>query len=122
MSDLSPIQTYDEAMAEAVALGLMTAGGTATDRCQCPTCGRVFSTDPNFMRHLNPDRYRAGFDKSLNCLDPAGVGLVTTALPSGVLEWHRPGSDTPVEARFGLRGDGGTDAGVPGQESLEKAV
>jgi hypothetical protein len=56
-------QTYEEAMAEAISLGLMTASGNATDRCQCPTCGAVFSTEGNFDRHLAKGRYA---DRSLS--------------------------------------------------------
>lgn len=47
---------YRAALAAAHRLGLMTASGDATDRCQCPTCGAVFSTEGNFDRHLTPGR------------------------------------------------------------------
>lgn len=87
----SPDEVYEQAMAEAVSLGLMS-DGHATDRCQCPTCGAVFSTDGNFRRHLTRNRYRDGFDGPW-CRPPADVGLIET---NGV--WRRPGPDPDQEA------------------------
>jgi hypothetical protein len=67
-------EDYDAAMAHAERLGLMS-DGHATDRCQCSECGRVFSTEPNFDRHLTPGRLADDFDGDW-CRSPAGVGLV----------------------------------------------
>ena len=61
----SPDLVYPEAMAEAAALGLMTAGGEATDYCQCTDCGKVFTTEGNFNTHRPRGK----------CVDPATVGL-----------------------------------------------
>ncbi len=80
----------DEAMAHAQRLGLMTSAGNATDRCQCPTCGVVFSTESNFDRHLIAVRREEGFEGDW-CQDPATVGLIGSA---GV--WHLPGPEAPV--------------------------
>jgi hypothetical protein len=65
---------------------LLYSGSTPTERCQCPQCGSVFSTDTNFDRH---QRLR---EDGVECLDPVGVGLVSTG---GV--WHRPGPPMPIE-------------------------
>src|SRR5215469_13906880 len=51
---------------------------------QCPKCGRVFSTDRNCELHK---RYLKG--GGLECLDPAGIGLVSTER-RGVPVWHLP--------------------------------
>ena len=91
---------YDEAMAHAVRLGLLTASGGATDRCQCPTCGQVFSTEANFDRHLSPDRQAEDFAGKW-CRDPATVDLIR----SGIV-WHRPG---PPEPHSALREKSGAD-------------
>lgn len=80
---------YTVAMAEAFALGLTDMYGTATGRCQCPTCGEVFSTDSNFTRHLggsSAERLSDDFEGPW-CLDPATVGLIQT----GGTCWHQPG-------------------------------
>jgi hypothetical protein len=66
----------DEAMAEAVRLGLMSSSGQPTDRAQCRTCEAAFSTDGNFDRHLTKGRNAGDFD-----------GLVQNA--KGV--WTQPG-------------------------------
>lgn len=79
---------YDEAMAEAIALGLMTTSGQATDRCACPSCGAVFSTVGNFDRHLTPGRNAEGYDGPW-CRPPADVGLVQHARGW----WHQPGPE-----------------------------
>lgn len=81
------VTTYEDAVAEANQLGLMS-DGKATDRAQCPTCEAVFSTSGNFDRHLTKHRYREGFTGDW-CQDPASVGLVQNVL--GV--WLQPGSD-----------------------------
>jgi hypothetical protein len=57
------VETYDESRNKHIELGLMTATGIATDRCQWTECGEVFSTCGNF------DRHRRGDD----CLPPATV-------------------------------------------------
>jgi hypothetical protein len=66
---------YAEAVAEAQRLGLMTVGGMATDRCQCTSCGEVFSTGTNFDAHLAPGRQAEGYLGPW-CRPPAEVGLV----------------------------------------------
>ena len=78
---------YDEALAEAQRLGLMS-GSIATDRCQCRTCGEVFTTEANFDRHLTPGRTADDFDGSW-CQPPAAVGLIQ----HGGGWWHQPGPD-----------------------------
>ena len=64
------------------------SGSIATDRCQCPTCGEVFTTVANFDRHLLPGRTADDFDGS-RCQPPAAVGLIQN---SGGW-WHQPGPD-----------------------------
>lgn len=78
---------YDEAVAEAQKSGLMS-GSIATDRCQCPACGEVFTTEGNFDRHLTPGRTADEFDGPW-CQSPAAVGLIKY---SGGW-WHQPGPD-----------------------------
>ena len=82
------VTTYEEAMAEAIQLGLMTRNGEATDRCQCTTCGEVFSTEGNFDRHLTRNHNRDGFTGPW-CQPPASADLIQNDL--GV--WHQPGPD-----------------------------
>jgi hypothetical protein len=92
--------TYDEAMAEAARLGLMAGPtGKATDRCQCPTCGEVFSTEANFDRHLTPGRNADGFEGEW-CREPSTVGLVQHARGW----WLQPGSEVAVLTRAGNAG------------------
>lgn len=95
---------YEEAMADAVALGLLTASGVATNRCQCPTCANVFSTEGNFTRHLVRNRNRDGYEGPW-CRRPGAARLVQT---SGV--WHQPGSEDAVAARRSSDHAGGTVA------------
>jgi hypothetical protein len=88
------MRSYDDAMAEAVSLGLMTKNGEATDRCQCPTCDAVFSTVGNF------DRHRTGGE----CSPPASVGLIQHE--GGW--WHMPG---PAEDGWNRRSRSHVDGG-----------
>jgi hypothetical protein len=90
------VQTYEEAMAEAIELGLMSPNGQATDRCQCPTCGEVFTTEGNFDRHLMPGRNVDGYDGPW-CRPPSEVGLVQT---EGHRWWHQPDAEGPVLGRM----------------------
>ena len=94
--------TYAAAMAEAVELGLMTKSAEATDRCQCPTCGEVFSTEANFDRHLARGRNRDDYTGPW-CRPPAKMGLIKTGQ-----EWHRPGSNEGVAALRGSHPAGGS--------------
>ena len=87
---MSDEATYNEAVAEAQGLGLMS-GSIATDRCRCRTCGEVFTTEGNFDRHLTPGRNVDGFVGSW-CQPPAAVGLIQH---SGGW-WHQPGAEEPV--------------------------
>ena len=81
---------YADAVAEAQRLGLMTASGHGTDRCQCPECGEVFSTESNFDRHLQPAAIRFADDyEGPWCRPPAQVGLVHSE--GGA--WHLPGPE-----------------------------
>jgi hypothetical protein len=96
---------YSAALAEAIELGLMTAKGEATERCQCAECLKVFSTEHSFDTHRVDDR----------CVYPKQAGLVQH--PAGW--WHRPGADEgwtkSLRARTGVHHDGGANAGtVPG--------
>jgi len=91
-------------MTEATALGLMTAKGEATERCQCPTCSQVFSTDRNFRRHLTRNRNAEGFDGSW-CHPPDDVGLVYEPPRCGI---SLPGLEDGSEPVFRPRGDGRT--------------
>ncbi len=93
-------EVYAAAMAEAIQLGLMTAKGEATDRCQCSLCGAVFSTVANF------DRHRAGDA----CHPPAEVGL----LQHPRAWWLQPGPETPLSALRGSDGDGRSLSPPPG--------
>jgi hypothetical protein len=79
---------FDGAMAHAIKLGLTTANGNPTSRCQCPTCGEVFSTEKNFDRHLTPGRLADGFDGDW-CQDPATRGMVLKV--NGV--WCQPAEE-----------------------------
>ena len=79
---------YGEAVAEAQRLGLMS-GSIATNRCQCSTCGEVFTTEANFDRHLVPGRTADDFDATW-CQPPAAAGLIQ----HGGGWWHQPGPDT----------------------------
>ena len=95
------MQTYEEAMAEAVGLGLMTEAGKATDRCQCSECRCVFSTEGNFDRHRNRD----------GCREPSTVGLIQH--PRGW--WLQPGpAGGHPKAGSGVRRGRGSDAGAAG--------
>lgn len=84
-------------MAEAVRLRLMISSGAATERCECPTCGRVFSTDGNFRRHLTPGRLLEGYDGPW-CRDPATVGMVQHERGW----WLEPAPEGPLPVRRGL--------------------
>ena len=53
----------------------MTAAVTGR-RCQCPTCGDVFSTEANFARHLIRDRDDRNCIVKIRCKSPSLVGLV----------------------------------------------
>jgi hypothetical protein len=90
---------FDEAMAHAIRLGLMTPAGAATNRCQCPTCGEVFSTEGNFDRHLTRGRLAEGFAGEW-CQDPAAAGLVRTGVA-----WHQPGPELSQGAHSDLWGE-----------------
>jgi hypothetical protein len=94
-------EDYDEAMAHARRLRLMTESGDATDRCQCPTCGEVSLTEGNFHRHLTPGRLAEDFVGNW-CRDPAGVGLVKDG--GGI--WHLPGPEVPIARSARLVGSG----------------
>ena len=60
---MSDDEIYDGAVAEAQVSGLMS-GSIATDRCQCLTCGEVFTTESNFDRQMVPGRIADDFDGS----------------------------------------------------------
>jgi hypothetical protein len=92
---------YDEAVAEAIELGLMTSVGEATERAQCPTCGEVFSTDANFERHLSKGRNREDYDGPW-CQPPASVGLIQHKRGW----WQLPGPDP--DRSIIRRSDGGS--------------
>ena len=65
----------EAAITEASRIGLLTKSGAATDRCQCSTCGKVFSTEANFDRHLTPARDRFAEDYGGPwCPDPGTMG------------------------------------------------
>lgn len=84
---MSNDEIYDEAVSEAQRLGLMS-GGIATDRCQCSTCGEVFTTEGNFDRHLTPGRNDDDFDGTW-CQQPATVDLIQHERGW----WHQPAPD-----------------------------
>jgi hypothetical protein len=82
---------YADAVAEAQRLGL-TTGSHATDRCQCPECGEVFSAASNFDRHLQRAAVRFADDYDGPwCCPPREVGLVQSQ--GGW--WHLPGPEVP---------------------------
>lgn len=56
-------------------------------RCGCPTCGEIFSTESNFMRHRKGDH---GVNR--HCVDPESVGLVIAETATGKL-WRMPGME-----------------------------
>ncbi len=87
--------SYDDAIAEAVDLGLMTSDGHATDRAQCPTCCEVFSTVGNFDRHLAKGRNAEEYDGPW-CRLPASVGLVQHDRGW----WHQPAPDETSDGSF----------------------
>ncbi len=86
-------ETYDQAVAEAQGLGLMS-GAIATDRCRCPTCGEVFSTEGNFDRHLAPGRNACDYDGPW-CLPPTDGGLIRTSGDGGTCR----GRTSPTRGR-----------------------
>jgi len=61
--------------------------GTRVSHCGATQCHRTFSSTTAFDRHQR-NRPEGGVE----CLDPAGVGLVPVAKPYGVL-WSWPASD-----------------------------
>jgi len=91
---------YEAAMAEATELGLMS-GSEATDRCQCPSCGEVFTTEGNFDRHLMPGRLAEDYDGPW-CRPPTEVGLVQT---DGHQWWHQPAPEGPIARSAAPVGD-----------------
>jgi hypothetical protein len=105
---------YDAATTAALRLGLITAGGSATDRCQCPTCCAVFSTETNFGRHLAPSRNDEDSEGPW-CRTPAEVGLVQA--PGGW--WQQPG---PPEAISRAGGSGAQPGPVPNPGAGPNAV
>jgi hypothetical protein len=87
--------SYEEALAEAAELGLMTPGGQATNYAQCAACERVFTTPGNF------DRHRRGGE----CVDPFTIGM----------EINRKGAWRPPFRGEGFVSDGsGAPTGLVG--------
>jgi hypothetical protein len=80
---------YADAVAEAIRLGLMSPNSVATDRCRCPECGEVFTTERNFDRHLALGRLAEDYDGAW-CRSPAEIGLVR--VDDGW--WQAPGPET----------------------------
>jgi hypothetical protein len=111
------MQSYEEAMAEAVSLGLMTEAGHATDRCQCPTCEDVFSTEGNFGRHLAKGRNRDDHDGPW-CRPPGTVGLIQHERGW----WHLPGAEDAYEGRFAPSVERGSRRSGGNGSRLQEAV
>lgn len=54
-------------------------------RCECPTCGELFSNEAAF------DRHRRGAIDDRRCIAPASTGLVSSTVAGGFTVWHRNG-------------------------------
>lgn len=57
------------------------------NRCQCPTCGEVFSTENNFNKHR-----KGKYGKDRHCVSPEKVGLVLVMVKDGCL-WKTASDD-----------------------------